>query len=195
MRVSAEVLALPLADDLACPSCREPVPAGAQFCPGCAQQLAPAAARTVRTVEFIVPGEPIPQGSMKHIGKGRMVHSNAGLTTWRRKVNLMARSKVGPGWKAWDGPIALDLIFTLERPKSAPKTKVIYPAVKPDLDKLVRAVGDSLCPNDKNAFRLITEDSRIVEYGQMAKTYPAPMNTHPGALRQPGARIRVRLLE
>lgn len=193
--MAAEVMELPLAGELACPSCRETVPAGAHFCPACAQPLAPAASRTVRMVEFIVPGDPIPQGSMKPVGKGRMAHSNAGLTTWRQKVNLLARSKVGPGWKPWDGPIALDLIFTLKRPKSAPKTKVIYPATKPDLDKLVRAVGDSLCPNDSGAFRLIAEDSRIVEYGQIAKTFPTPMNTHPGALRSPGARIRVRLLE
>lgn len=40
-------------------------------------------------------------------------------------------------------PITVDVDFTLSKPKSKPKWK-LYPDVKPDLDKLVRAVFDSL---------------------------------------------------
>lgn len=55
-----------------------------------------------------------------------------------------------------EGPVALDVVFYLPRPKSAKKS-VTAPAKKPDLDKLVRAVGDAL-----TAAGVWRDDSQIV---------------------------------
>lgn len=42
-----------------------------------------------------------------------------------------------------DGPLAMRLGFALFRPKSAPK-RVRFPATRPDLDNLAKAVKDAL---------------------------------------------------
>jgi Holliday junction resolvase RusA-like endonuclease len=41
------------------------------------------------------------------------------------------------------GPLIMECVFTLERPKSIPKSRVL-PSVKPDLDNLLKAVKDAL---------------------------------------------------
>lgn len=174
-----------------CPTCKAPWD-GDAVCAACGQVLAAPRVVTLETVEFVVLGDPIPQGSMRHIGRGRMVSDNPKLKGWRQRVTASAQAALGPGWTPWDGPVAMDLVITLPRPKSAPKTKVTFPATKPDLDKLMRAIGDSLCP--KTGFKTLQEDSRIVEVGQLVKTFPAPMHTHPGALPEPGIRVRLRRL-
>ncbi len=53
-----------------------------------------------------------------------------------------------------DGPLSVEVTFYIPRPASTPVTQ-LYPATKPDLDKLARSVFDGCRP-------LIAEDSRIV---------------------------------
>lgn len=185
-------MSTPTSTTQTCPVCKTPW-AGKGTCVQCGQALSQPRVVTVDSVEFIVLGVPVPQGSMKFVGKGRVVSDNPKLAPWRNKVTTAARQALGPGWQPWDGPVAMDLVLTLPRPKSAPKTKVTFPQTKPDLDKLLRAIGDALCP--KQGFKTLVEDSRIVEIGQLAKTYPAPLHTHPGALAEPGVRVRLRRLE
>jgi len=47
------------------------------------------------------------------------------------------------GSKPLEGPVSVQLYFRMPRPKSAPKSRKL-PCVRPDLDHLVRAVGDAL---------------------------------------------------
>jgi Holliday junction resolvase RusA-like endonuclease len=177
---------------LACPACRAPLTPPTSACVACGQAVAGTRATTLESIEFVILGEPIPQGSMRAIRPGVVVSDNPKLRSWRKQIIAVTAQVCGAGWEPWDDPVAVDAVFTVPRPKSAPKRRLTFPAVKPDLDKLTRAIGDSLCP--KTGFKVLNEDSRIVEYGQLAKTYPAPMNTHPGALPEPGVRIRVRRL-
>lgn len=181
-----------MSDVASCPVCRALLPAGVSECATCGQVIATSSVSTLNVVEFVVLGDPIPQGSMRPVRRGVMVSDNPRLSPWRKRVTAAAREACGPGWTPWDGPVAVDAIFTVARPKSQPATRLTFPAVKPDLDKLTRAIGDSLCPRE--GFKLLAEDSRIVEFGQLAKTYPSPMNTHPGALTEPGVRVRIRQL-
>ena len=84
-------------------------------------------------------GTPIPQGSMKHIGGGRMIHSRAtDLATWRALISFGAKQA---GCKPIDNPITIKMKFRLKRPKTVKRD---YPTVAPDLDKLVRGVNDGL---------------------------------------------------
>jgi Holliday junction resolvase RusA-like endonuclease len=102
---------------------------------------------------FSVEGEPIPQGSKKGFVVGRravLVDDNKDkLKPWRAKV--AAASDVG---HTFTGPVFVAAVFYLPRPKTV---KRLLPSVKPDLDKLFRALGDGMTDGG-----LITDDSLIV---------------------------------
>jgi Holliday junction resolvase RusA-like endonuclease len=114
----------------------------------------------VTCIEFFVPGLPQPQGSKRGFvsanGKVSMVESAAGVKPWRSDVKVFAADAMrGP---LLTGPVFLHCDFVMKRPVSTPKTKPTPPATKkPDLDKLLRAIGDALKGT------VYAEDSLIVE--------------------------------
>ncbi|MFJ9379305.1 RusA family crossover junction endodeoxyribonuclease [Streptomyces sp. NPDC101455] len=131
-------------------------------------------------------GIPVTQGSVDVPAPGVVKYSKA-LRQWRTTINQAAARACGPGWEAANCPLVMSAVFTLPRPTSAPKNRPIHAAVKPDTDKLIRALQDALAPRASEEFRVYTEDSRIVGYVEGPyKTYPAPLGTHPWALDQPG---------
>lgn len=97
-----------------------------------------------------VPGAAKPQGSKRVAGRraGRavLVESSKGNDAWRKHVAAHVADK----WSNVDGllpknrPWHITLEFYLPRPKSVSRTKRPRPTVYPDLDKLVRSVGDAL---------------------------------------------------
>lgn len=103
-------------------------------------------------ITFTVPGIPIPQGSMHSYGKGRMVYRDD-LKPWRARVRAEYVRQVGTRTISGAAHIALE--FAMPRPKhhygtgaNAGRIKPSYEraqhTVKPDLDKLIRAVADAL---------------------------------------------------
>ena len=92
-----------------------------------------------------VRGTPAPQGSKKaFVVKGRAIVTDANpktLKDWRSAVNLTLQDR----WEGppIEGPVNVVLNFYLLKPKSVPKKRT-RPHVRPDLDKLVRAVLDAL---------------------------------------------------
>jgi crossover junction endodeoxyribonuclease RusA len=101
-----------------------------------------------------VSGEPASQGSHSVIN-GRIVQVNSTKhKKWRNAVAFAALDLVTDDWELIDEPVELTVIFYLPRPKSV--LDRAYPAVMPDLDKLVRAVGDSL------SGVVYVDDSRII---------------------------------
>ena len=96
-------------------------------------------------ITFDVLGRPAPQGSKKSIGNNRFIESSKFLPAWRNAVRHAAEDAVTvSGWSRVSGPVELEVMFYLERPSSVSRTKRPHPTVPPDLDKLIRAVGDSL---------------------------------------------------
>ncbi len=92
-----------------------------------------------------VRGIPVPQGSMKaFVVKGRpiLTSTQKNLKPWRNQVAMEASSIYHN--PVTDKPIAIVLEFKMPCPKSLPKTKWRLPAKRPDLDKLIRAILDSL---------------------------------------------------
>ena len=71
-----------------------------------------------------------------------VTHDNLKSRPWADGVRLQAQQRA-PRGGPWDGAISLHISFYLPRPKSLPK-KVLHPVKKPDLDKLVRNIKDSL---------------------------------------------------
>lgn len=139
------------------------------------------AARSSAMIEVI--GDPAPQGSKSFKGfrggKAILAESSKNVKPWRESVIWAAREQ---GISTITGPVSICIVFTVRKPKSAPKTKTTYPDRKPDLDKLERSTWDALVQAG-----VIEDDSRIV-WNESGKVYP---NEHADALDVPGARIWV----
>lgn len=104
---------------------------------------------------IVVAGVPIPQGSMRHVGNGRIVSKNPKLKAWREKI--ASEVKAAHGEPEIDRPVRVSVIFNLPKPKSVKRN---HPTVPPDLDKLQRAVGDALSIDCK----YLKDDSVICEW-------------------------------
>lgn len=100
-------------------------------------------------------GEPAPQGSKRHVGRGIMIESSAKVKPWREAVSIEAAQAAANGYRH-AGPVGVTIMFYLRRPPSAPKSRR-YPDRKPDLDKLIRSTLDALVIGG-----VIEDDARII---------------------------------
>jgi crossover junction endodeoxyribonuclease RusA len=100
-------------------------------------------------IEFVIGAKPVPQGSMVVVTPPAALRKGAPavvapvnaskMRSWRQRVTRAARATGEPMWV--DTPLRLTVTFWLRKPKSAKRTA---PSVRPDLDKLVRAIGDAI---------------------------------------------------
>lgn len=139
-------------------------------------------------------GQPAPQGSKRFVGhaksgRGIMIESSAKVKPWRQDVKSAALEEVErinrccllPEAKLY-GPLSVHMIFTVPKPKSAPKSRRTWPDRKPDLSKLVRSTEDAL--TDAGVWE---DDARIIRC-VASKVYPGEGTD---ALNTPGAVIRI----
>lgn len=116
--------------------------------------------------EFIVEGLPAPQGS-KQIRQNKartkvwLTESAKTLKPWREQVATEARSAMFDGSEYGSRPpygdaVCVALTFVFPRPKSVPVAKRPHHIVKPDVDKLSRAILDALTGT------VIVDDARVV---------------------------------
>lgn len=122
-------------------------------------------------LSIYVVGKPVAQGSKKHVGNGVMVEMGKGLASWRKTIAAQA----GIAWTLppLDGAVGVRLTFVMPRPKATPKSRTPPAIRRPDLDKLSRAVLDSLTTG-----RVMTDDSRVVDLH--AQKVIAPRDWSPG---------------
>lgn len=95
------------------------------------------------SVRFFVSGKSEPQGSTRAFvvkGRARVTSSNPNLNQWR---DLIASEAQGQFPAPHLGPVHLQALFSLPKPRSYPK-KLVPATKRPDLDKLVRAICDAL---------------------------------------------------
>jgi len=119
-------------------------------------------------VTFTVPGKPAPQGSKRHVGKGRMVESSQSLGPWRERVAIAAHNAM-ENRPLIDGAVTMRIMFVLPRPKNTPKTFTPRAIKRPDLDKLVRAVLDAVTDTilaDDSQVVGLRADKRLAELGE-----------------------------
>lgn len=123
-------------------------------------------------IEFTVHGIPAPQGSKTKWGS----EDNPRTKPWRAAVASDAAAAMD-GTQAFHEPVTVHVLFHFPRPKShygsgknagvekagAPK----HCATKPDLDKLLRAIGDAITGI------VIRDDSQIVAIAAV-KHYGTP---------------------
>lgn len=130
----------------------------------------------VRPLTVWVPGRPRPQGSHRIVvgpnGRARVIDSaGRALADWRETVALAVRAKAR---SRFIGPVHVAAIFYLPKPKrSAPP----FPATRPDLDKLTRALLDGL-----TASGAVADDGQVVDIA-VSKRW---------AEREPGCYLRIR---
>jgi Holliday junction resolvase RusA-like endonuclease len=110
-----------------------------------------------RGVAFIVRGTPAPQGS-KHAyvvgNRARVVEDSKMSAPWRDSVAAAAADAMN-GASPIDAPVTVTITFFFARPQSVKRP---LPSVRPDIDKLARAVLDGL-----TAGGVYTDDSRVVD--------------------------------
>jgi Holliday junction resolvase RusA-like endonuclease len=128
-------------------------------------------------VSLSVTGDPVSQGSHA-IMHGRIVQVNSSKhKAWRKAIVQEAIATLPNDWQPIDEPCELIVNFYLPKPKTVDRQ---LPSVSPDLDKLIRAVGDSLTDSG-----VVIDDSRIVRISAR-KLYAEGI--------APGATIQVKTL-
>jgi|SRR5215831_5274172 len=120
------------------------------------------------TIEFSVPGIPIPQGSKNAWGGEDNPHTKS----WRETVARAAHGVVEDGPLL--GPVGVSVVFVFPRPKGHYRTGRYADWLKdsapswhtgrPDLDKLQRAIGDAL------SGIVLRDDSQIAAW-RVSKRY------------------------
>jgi Holliday junction resolvase RusA-like endonuclease len=116
------------------------------------------------SMTFQVYGTPAPQGSKVAFRVGQHVRmkeaSGAKHAIWRDAVAVAAHNAF-PGEPPLLGPLRLTVRFRFPMPKSRTKAQrekgYIYKTSAPDIDKLVRCVGDALM-----AAGVVKDDSQFV---------------------------------
>lgn len=102
-------------------------------------------------IKITVDGKPAPQGSKTRNRYGAIYEDNRAVAPWREAIRAETQRAAT---ETMTGPVRVIILFRLARPKghygsgrnagtvraSAPR----YPAGKPDVDKLARAVLDGL---------------------------------------------------
>ena len=136
------------------------------------------------TISFVVLGAPSPEGSTRafyipKLNKTVTTHQNqSALNAWRNRVATEAQNVLMvQDWTSdRSSAYTLHVDFVLPRPPSVPVHRRLRPTVKPDIDKLVRAINDALTGI------LFPDDCQVVSI-QMTKEYEGE--------RRPGAYLRV----
>jgi Holliday junction resolvase RusA-like endonuclease len=126
------------------------------------------------SVKFVAYGIPAAQGSKRAFVNpktGRAIITESSSKThasWRERV-AQAAATARPQ-TLYDGPCNVRAVFYFLRPKSHSKRQRegIYRDSAPDLDKLLRAIGDSMTGV------IYDDDRRIVSFDGCRKLYAAP---------------------
>ena len=124
--------------------------------------------------QIFIEGNPRPQGSKKAFARGKtivLVEANKELPAWREHMTRMLQLKQIEDTQPFTTAVNVALTFWLPRPKSVKRQ---YPTGTYDIDKLTRAVLDSI--TKAGVWR---DDSDVVDL-TVRKTY-ADMH-EPGVL-------------
>lgn len=120
------------------------------------------------SISFVAYGIPQPKGSTRaFVKKGRVITTsdNPKLKDWHKIVAFMAQTNRPE--KLIQGAVSVKLKFYFLRPASVSEKKRPYHTVKPDIDKLTRAVLDALKGT------IYGDDSQVVKL-DLGKEYGDP---------------------
>jgi Holliday junction resolvase RusA-like endonuclease len=130
---------------------------------------------------FFVAGIPVEQGSKTgYVVGGRVVlvdSNKARLKPWRAEVTRVARA-TGIHGNRFEGAVKVRAVFVLPKPKSVKRE---YPSVRPDLDKLLRALFDGIT----DAEAVWKDDAQVVSL-EVDEVYGVAPGVHVEVTQMPG---------
>ena len=134
-------------------------------------------------INFNVQGKPIPKGSMRHIGNGRMVDQTK-TKPWMNSVRSAALEAaalvVQPGCIApfiIEVPVSVEIEFYFPRPAAAKNRLYPHKRSVGDIDKLSRAVLDALQPT-RTEIGILMDDSLVVDLIARKRYSEGPMGAY-----------------
>lgn len=131
--------------------------------------------KVAEVLRVFVAGVPVPQGSKKVV-RGRLIDDNAHeLKAWRKSVRTAVEVLHHGERIERDGVVVL-AEFRMPRP---PSVRRAFPSVRPDVDKLARAICDAL-----TEARVWKDDGQVVSL-TASKVY----SDRPGVLLRVGRHI------
>ena len=142
--------------------------------------------RAVTGWTLVAYGTPGPQGSKTLFPGGGSRESSKKVKPWRQDVKDAALKIREAGAPCLDGPIAVRMVFTLARPKSAVKARR-HPTAYPDVSKLARSTEDAI-----TTAGLWADDARVVDYIRLAKVWAGYDDE---ALPMPGVLVMAETIE
>ena len=109
------------------------------------------------TLRFTIMGETRSKGRPRFDPRTRRTYTDKRTNQYEGYVAQCAGVAMAESVQSFpiDDPVAIDLVFTLRRPK---KPRFELPAIRPDLDNYVKAVVDGM-----QMAGVFTDDARIVE--------------------------------
>lgn len=111
---------------------------------------------------FTARGIPIPKGSMKHIGNGRMVDQTK-TKPWMKAIRTASMLEAAiKGIGTIEVPVSVFIEFYFPRPLAAKNRLYPHKRSVGDIDKLSRAVLDALQPT-KTEPGVLADDSLVVD--------------------------------
>lgn len=119
-------------------------------------------------LSFRVYGTPRPQGSKRYLGNGRFVEASD-VKPWRAAIAQAVRDE----WQREDDsssftePVVIRAVFYMRKPKTVIR---LWPSLAPDLDKLLRALGDALNVD----CAALADDSLVVKWEAFKVYAPNP---------------------
>jgi len=125
-----------------------------------------------------VPGEPQPKGSTrafvnKRTGRANVTNDNADTKPWQATVASFVRDNIGSAIPIPEGQVWIGLEFVMPRRKAEPKRVTPAHTRKPDVDKLARAILDSLTG------LIYADDAQVVGFTRLFKR-TAEIGEQPG---------------
>lgn len=137
----------------------------------------------MQSLGFFAPGHPITEGNLS-VFNGRIVHTDGPrLRDWREVIGDVAMLRSGGAQFPIfpEGAVLVECEFWLPRGKTVKRSD---PSVKPDVDKLLRAVLDALTGI------AYTDDAQVCE-SRAAKRYVGTMFANGVTRMEPGVQVRV----
>lgn len=119
-------------------------------------------------LDFTVQGVPVPKGSMRHIGNGRMIDQTK-TKPWMNSVRsasleaaalVIEKGSIAPF--IIEVPVSVDIVFYFPRPAAAKNRLYPHKRSVGDIDKLSRAVLDALQPS-RTEIGILMDDSLVVD--------------------------------
>ncbi|MBK5248122.1 MAG: RusA family crossover junction endodeoxyribonuclease [Actinomycetales bacterium] len=109
-------------------------------------------------LRIVAHGTPKPKGSLRHVGRGRLIEQVKGSKPWREALVIAAaRARDQAGWECLTGAVSVACVAVIPRPKTVRRD---YPITRSsgDCDKLARNLLDALVDA-----QIMTDDAQVVD--------------------------------